>query len=521
MVGRLYHLPAGRGRAPRRRAARAPRPRRRRRPAGQDVLRRHAPPARPRRQPRRRAAGAVPRRADHRARPAQPQRALGPAARARRATAPRSCSPPSTSRRPTASPTTSSCSTTAAIAAHGTPAELKARIGGERIEVTRRRRRRARRPPPRRSRTFADGRRRGRRRRPRVVTVPVRAGTRLSRSCARSTPPASTRIDVHRREADARRRLPHPHRPATTEPTARRSPHERSRPRRAPALRWLSDSLVARAAATSQHVRQIPEKLLDVTLQPLMFVLLFAFVFGGVDRVPGGDYREYLIGGILVQSLAFGMMGPATSIATDLGEGISTASARCRCRARRTCSATSLAELAGDAAGRRRAVRSPGSSSAGGIHTERASTRSPASACSSLFAFAMLWLGTLLGRHRPLARRRPGHRLHRRVPADVPGQRVRAGRRAARRAAHVRRVEPGQRAGRRGARRCSATRPRSRPTPPWPLAAPGRQRAAVVRGAARGRRAAGHRVLPQAHRGLPEGCESRTPWCAESAPRRR
>ncbi len=87
-------------------------------------------------------------------------------------------------------------------------------------------------------------------------------------------------------------------------------------------LRWqLSDSLVL-ARRNLAHVRQIPEKLLDVTLQPIMFVLLFAFVFGGVIHVPGGNYREYLIGGILVQTLAFGIMGPGTSIATDLGEGI-------------------------------------------------------------------------------------------------------------------------------------------------------------------------------------------------------
>ena len=46
-----------------------------------------------------------------------------------------------------------------------------------------------------------------------------------------------------------------------------------------------------------------------------MFVLLFAYVFGGVIDVPGGNYHEFLIGGILVQTLAFGMMGPATSIA--------------------------------------------------------------------------------------------------------------------------------------------------------------------------------------------------------------
>ncbi len=71
-----------------------------------------------------------------------------------------------------------------------------------------------------------------------------------------------------------------------------------------------------------EHIRQIPEKLLDVTLQPIMFVLLFAFVFGGAIQVEGGNYREFLIGGILVQSLAFGIMGPGVAIATDLGEGV-------------------------------------------------------------------------------------------------------------------------------------------------------------------------------------------------------
>lgn len=87
-------------------------------------------------------------------------------------------------------------------------------------------------------------------------------------------------------------------------------------------LRWqLSDSLEL-ARRNVAHVRQVPEKLLDVTVQPLMFVLLFAYVFGGVIHVSGGGYREYLLGGILVQTLTFGIVGPATSIATDLTEGI-------------------------------------------------------------------------------------------------------------------------------------------------------------------------------------------------------
>jgi ABC-2 type transport system permease protein len=71
-----------------------------------------------------------------------------------------------------------------------------------------------------------------------------------------------------------------------------------------------------------EHIRQVPEKLTNVTVQPLMFVLLFAYVFGGAINVEGAGYKEYLIGGILIQTLAFAMMGPAMSVATDLQEGV-------------------------------------------------------------------------------------------------------------------------------------------------------------------------------------------------------
>jgi ABC transporter DrrB family efflux protein len=87
-------------------------------------------------------------------------------------------------------------------------------------------------------------------------------------------------------------------------------------------LQWLLYDSIVIARRSLAHVRQIPEKLIDVTLQPLMFVLLFGFVFGGVIAVPGGHYREYLIGGILVQTIAFGLISPATGLATDLTEGI-------------------------------------------------------------------------------------------------------------------------------------------------------------------------------------------------------
>jgi ABC-2 type transport system permease protein len=88
-------------------------------------------------------------------------------------------------------------------------------------------------------------------------------------------------------------------------------------------LRWLVADAAVLARRQFAHIRQIPEKLFDVTLQPIMFVLLFSYVFGGVIAVPGGgDYHEYLIGGILVQTIVFGLMGPGVSMATDLGEGI-------------------------------------------------------------------------------------------------------------------------------------------------------------------------------------------------------
>jgi ABC transporter DrrB family efflux protein len=83
----------------------------------------------------------------------------------------------------------------------------------------------------------------------------------------------------------------------------------------------LSDSLVL-AGRNLAHIRQIPEKLIDVTVQPLMFVILFAYVFGGAIAVPDGNYHEYLMAGIFIQTLTFGVMGPAMSMANDLGEGV-------------------------------------------------------------------------------------------------------------------------------------------------------------------------------------------------------
>lgn len=70
------------------------------------------------------------------------------------------------------------------------------------------------------------------------------------------------------------------------------------------------------------HMKREPEVLADSTIQPVMFVLLFAFVFGGAIAVPGhGSYKEFLMGGIFAQTIFFGCFGVAMSLAHDRNNG--------------------------------------------------------------------------------------------------------------------------------------------------------------------------------------------------------
>ena len=70
------------------------------------------------------------------------------------------------------------------------------------------------------------------------------------------------------------------------------------------------------------HIKRMPELLLDVTIQPVMFVLLFAFVFGGAIAVEGSNYREFLVPGIMVQTMAFASFIVAIGLVNDLAKGI-------------------------------------------------------------------------------------------------------------------------------------------------------------------------------------------------------
>jgi ABC-2 type transport system permease protein len=84
---------------------------------------------------------------------------------------------------------------------------------------------------------------------------------------------------------------------------------------------FVSDSWVI-ARRGLKHMRRQPEALSDATIQPVMFVLLFAFVFGGAIAVPGGgSYKEFLMGGIFAQTIIFGAFGVAMSLSNDRNNG--------------------------------------------------------------------------------------------------------------------------------------------------------------------------------------------------------
>jgi ABC transporter DrrB family efflux protein len=71
------------------------------------------------------------------------------------------------------------------------------------------------------------------------------------------------------------------------------------------------------------HIKRMPEMLMDVTIQPVMFVVLFAFVFGGSINVPDGAlYREWLMGGIMGQTITFASFVVAVGLTADIDKGI-------------------------------------------------------------------------------------------------------------------------------------------------------------------------------------------------------
>ena len=69
-------------------------------------------------------------------------------------------------------------------------------------------------------------------------------------------------------------------------------------------------------------IKRVPEVLVFVLISPIMFVLLFAYVFGDSIAIPGGSYREFLIGGIFAQTVVFGATFTGAGLADDMQKGI-------------------------------------------------------------------------------------------------------------------------------------------------------------------------------------------------------
>ena len=85
--------------------------------------------------------------------------------------------------------------------------------------------------------------------------------------------------------------------------------------------RLVTDTLVI-AERNLVRLPRAPDLLLAFTVQPVMFVLLFVYVFGGAISTPGYDYVDFLIPGIIVQNIAFGGFVTALGLNEDLHKGL-------------------------------------------------------------------------------------------------------------------------------------------------------------------------------------------------------
>jgi ABC transporter DrrB family efflux protein len=83
----------------------------------------------------------------------------------------------------------------------------------------------------------------------------------------------------------------------------------------------LSDTFVL-AKRSLIRIQRAPDLLLSFTVQPVIFVLLFVYVFGGAIETPGYSYVDFLIPGIVVQTMSFGGFVTAVGLSEDLKKGL-------------------------------------------------------------------------------------------------------------------------------------------------------------------------------------------------------
>jgi len=83
----------------------------------------------------------------------------------------------------------------------------------------------------------------------------------------------------------------------------------------------LSDGAIV-AKRNLIKIKRVPDLLVFTTLSPIMFILLFVYVFGSAINIPGMSYREFLIAGIFAQTVIFGATITGAGLADDLQKGI-------------------------------------------------------------------------------------------------------------------------------------------------------------------------------------------------------
>lgn len=87
-------------------------------------------------------------------------------------------------------------------------------------------------------------------------------------------------------------------------------------------LYWTFADAFVLAKRQLRQIPRIPEELVFATIQPIMFVLLFRYVFGGAIPIQGTSYVNYLMAGIFVQTVAFGSVNTGVGLSTDLQKGL-------------------------------------------------------------------------------------------------------------------------------------------------------------------------------------------------------
>ncbi|AVG23248.1 ABC-2 permease protein [Pontimonas salivibrio] len=97
--------------------------------------------------------------------------------------------------------------------------------------------------------------------------------------------------------------------------------HATLQPTGTPLGRFLSDGWVT-TKRNLLKIKRVPDILVFTLIQPIMFVLLFTYVYGGVIEIPGSSYQEFLMAGIFAQTVVFGSTYSGSAMAQDLKDGI-------------------------------------------------------------------------------------------------------------------------------------------------------------------------------------------------------